>query len=143
MASSSVRHEWYQTDQKVVISVFIKNAQSRNCKVDIKSDSVSLTADDISPFDIQLAHPINESESTFKVLSVKVEISLRKITGEKWNELEKSASNANEPAAPMTSVEAVKSTPATAPKDPKDWDKLVKTIYEKEDLEKVKYNGID
>lgn len=131
--SSSVRHEWYQTDQKVVVSLFIKNAQNLNCNVTIESEQLSLTADEISKVEFKLAHPINVAESSYKVLSVKVEVSLKKLSGERWETLEKIPDKEALPAVIMQAPQSV----GVVPKDHKDWDKLTKDLCEKEQIEKV------
>lgn len=143
-----VRHEWYQTDRKVVITLFIKNAESRKCEVDIKTDSVRVTADDLPDVKFNLLHPINQAESTHKFFSVKIELTLIKLNGERWESLERTADNVVTPApalaevkpdvkAPIEAPSASGGQPGVVPKNPKDWDKLVKDIWEKEDLEKV------
>lgn len=131
--STSVRHEWYQTDQKVVVSLFIKNAQNRNCNVTIESEQFSLTADEINKAEFKLAHPINAAESSFKVLSVKVEVSLKKVSGDRWDTLEKVPQKEPPPTVKMQSPPVV----GAVPKTHKDWDKLTKDICEKEEIEKV------
>lgn len=135
--SSEIRHEWYQTEQKVVVSVFIKNAQSRNCIVQIERESFSVTADDVSALEFKLAHPINEAQSTFKLLSVKLEVTLKKLSGDRWDTLEKVAERESAPAQNMQAAQSAAPSAGVAPKDHKDWDKLVKDICEKEDIEKV------
>lgn len=134
--SSTIRHEWYQTEQKVVVSVFIKDAQKRNCKIDIESESFSVEADEIPRVEFKLRNPINAAESSFKLYSVKVEISLKKLSGERWDTLERIAGQEPQPTRSIQLAESAK-TACAAPKDHKDWDKLVKDIWEKEDLEKV------
>lgn len=147
---ANVRHDWYQSDQKVVINVLIKNAAEQNCKVDIQSDSVVVHGDNNINLKLDLWHQINPTLSSYKISSVKIEISLAKLIGERWPSLIKTTEN--EPATCSTSrltnlAEAnVSKNPAaesdtasgSKPKDHKDWDKVVKDIWEKEDLEKVR-----
>lgn len=139
-----IRHEWYQTDQKVVVELFIKNAQNRNCKVNIESDHVVVTADDLPEVKFNLLHPINFAQSSHKFSSLKIELTLVKLSGERWSTLEKTTESAPTPepivhSAPIPIVEqsAPSGSSGVVPKHPKDWDKLVKDIWEKEDLEKV------
>lgn len=148
-ATQQVRHEWYQTDQKVVITLFIKNANKRNCEIVIKSDQVMVSGDDLPKLNFNLLHPINmadsKSNSTF---STKVEISLVKLIGERWPTLEKATESAptvapasvatvQENASAIEAPSNASGTSGVAPKNPKDWDKLVNDLWEKEDLDKV------
>lgn len=135
--SSEIRHEWYQTEQKVVVSVFIKDAQRRNCVVQIERESFSVTADDVPKSEFKLAHPIDEAQSTFKVLSVKLEVTLKKLSGDRWDTLEKVAQRESAPAQKMQAAQPAAPSAGVAPKDHKDWDKLVKDLCEKEEIEKV------
>ncbi|GAA5983903.1 hypothetical protein JCM5350_001785 [Sporobolomyces pararoseus] len=92
--TSKIRHEWYQTDSEVVVSVFIRNVKQEDLKVDIQPQSVSLsvhlpTGSDIV-FDLDpLAHSIDPKQSSFRVLQPKIEIKLVKVdAGIKWNKVE-------------------------------------------------------
>ena len=148
----SLRHEWYQTDQKVVVTVQLKNAVERNCVVDITSNCVLVTADDNVRLELPLFHEINAADSSYKITAIKVEIILRKVFGERWPSLIKSETtvvpNIPTPAmapAPTPAATSEDTQPAdqSKPKDPKDWDKLVKDIWEEEDLEKVAHRAVD
>lgn len=144
-AAQQIRHEWYQTDDKVVVTFFIKNAQNRKCEVIVNSDSVQITADDLPAVTFNLLHTIDQNNSTYKISSVKIELTLVKLGFERWTTLEKTAESAPTPAAPIP-IEAPKAASGSnrvTPKNPKDWDKLVKDIWEKEDLEKVSMLRID
>jgi len=76
-----LRHDWYQTDQKVVINVLIKNVQ--NYTVDIQPKRVTLTADE-HKCDFTLYHEVIPEKSTHRCSPVKVEITLAKTVGERW-----------------------------------------------------------
>lgn len=131
----SIRHDWYQSENKVVIDILIKNATSRNCTVNIKENSVSIRCDDIE-LDFELAHEIDTTKSTFRVLSMKIEVTLQKLAGERWSSLVKD----------KTKSEAVKvqeipqcSTAASAVKPDKNWDRVVKEAIAKENIEQVSF----
>ena len=70
------KHDWYQTETGVVIEVRVKDLSPDSVAVEFAETSVCLTAKlDASRehvLDLQLAHPINAKESTFKVLKTKV-----------------------------------------------------------------------
>lgn len=131
---TSIRHDWYQTEQKVVIDVLIKNANSRNCSVDIQPNCVSIRGDDVE-LDFKLAHEIDTTKSSFRVLSVKIEISLQKLIGERWNSLIQANEEAtNQPAIQMLPVV---DTEKTSKKNDKNWDRVVQDAFEKEEIDKV------
>lgn len=140
---SSVRHDWYQTDQKVVIDVLVKNANNRNCSVDIQSNHVSVHGDDLI-LELDLEHEIDAAKSTFRILTVKIEITLHKLVGERWSSLTKTAATAAAPAQvktlpPMASVPPMASEQSSSPtkKNDKNWDRVVKDAWDKEEIEKV------
>ncbi|GAA6040550.1 hypothetical protein JCM8097_005459 [Rhodosporidiobolus ruineniae] len=91
---SKIRHEWYQTERDVVVSVFIRNVKQEDLKVDIQERSLSLnvhlpTGSDVV-FDLDpLAHAIDVKESSYRVLTPKIELTLRKKDGGvKWAKIE-------------------------------------------------------
>lgn len=131
---SSVRHDWYQTDQRVVIDVLVKNANRRNISVDIQPTHVLIRGDDIE-MDLDLAHEIDTPKSTFKIMTVKIEIILQKLVGERWSSLMKkdAAVGAAATAKPFTILPHQES----AKKNDKNWDRVVKDVYEKEEIDKV------
>ncbi|BGP33436.1 Cochaperone protein [Rhodotorula toruloides] len=91
---SKIRHEWYQTEGEVVVSVFIRNVKAEDLKVELQERSLSLsvhlpTGSDVV-FDLDpLAHAIDASASSHRVLQPKIELKLKKKEGGvKWNKLE-------------------------------------------------------
>lgn len=132
----SLRHDWYQSEQKVVIDVLIKNANNLNCTVDITTSAVSICGDDGIELHFDLAHDIDTTKSSFRVLSVKVEITLQKLAGERWTNLVKD--NDTETAAKVQAIpKAAEPTPSTAPRNDKNWDRVVRDACEKEQIEQV------
>lgn len=93
----SVRYDFYQTDQKVVITVQIKNAAERNCVVDIGADRVTVKGDEDISLELALFDKINDAKSTYRITPIKIEISLKKIIGDRWPTLTKAD---GAPAAP-------------------------------------------
>ncbi|XP_017008229.2 protein SGT1 homolog [Drosophila takahashii] len=105
----SVRHDWYQSETKVVITVLLKNAADKNYAVEISQNRVHMTADGYE-LDLKLLHPIVVERSSHKAFPSKVEITLAKETGVRWENLEeKSVVVAAAPVKPKT----------------KNWDQLV------------------
>ncbi|XP_075168096.1 suppressor of G2 allele of skp1 [Haematobia irritans] len=119
--SATVRHDWYQSETKVVITVLLKNAKDKNYKVEIEQQRVHMTADDYE-LDLKLFAPINVERSSYKDFPSKVEITLAKETGIRWDGLE----------------EAVKLKPAISAPPPihkKNWDSLAKEVEKSEEAE--------
>lgn len=120
MTCSSVRHDWYQTDEKVVITALVKNA--KNYDVQIEPDRLHITADDYQ-LNLKLFAGINKERSTYRIVPVKVEVTLFKLVGERWPSLELPANQAD--VVPDKVVKIYK----------QDWDSVEKQI-EKEEEEK-------
>jgi len=116
----SVRHDWYQTEDKVVIEVLLKNAVEKNYQCQILEDSVTLTAENYE-LKLDLHHPVIADKSTHKATPSKVEIILFKRDFYRWEALVKA-----EESKPVVN---------TKKKQPDDWDKLTKEIEKTEDKE--------
>lgn len=130
----SVRHEWYQTDQKVVITILLKNANEKNCKITIEPTKVQLIADENISLEFLLYQEINAEKSTHRISSVKIEISLIKLTGIRWEHLKRSSNDMKTPLpAPQLNAALSSSSTTTAGNTStnifkKDWDKVTKEI---------------
>jgi len=114
----SVRHDWYQTDEKVVITVLLKNAVEKNYQCQILEDSVTLTAENYE-LKLDLLHPVIVDKSTHKATPSKVEVILIKRDFTRWGSLVKA-----EESKPVVN---------TKKKQPDDWEKLTKEIEKTED----------
>ncbi|KAJ2822938.1 Cochaperone protein [Coemansia furcata] len=95
-ARPSARHEWYQNDEFVILEVFIKRVQKDAAVVEFSEQGVSLSvkmptgADNNHDFE-PLMHAIVPKESTYEILSTKIEIRMKKASvGLKWDCLEQS-----------------------------------------------------
>lgn len=111
--STAVRHDWYQTEEKVVVNVMIKKAEELNCKVTIEADRLLIEADGDIRLEFHLCQSINTEKSSYKFGSVKVEITLMKLVGQRWADLTK---------------EKAETKPEIVSIYRKDWDSLTKTI---------------
>ncbi|XP_055380115.1 protein SGT1 homolog [Condylostylus longicornis] len=118
----SVRHDWYQSETKVVVTVMLKNAVEKNYNVVIERDNILMTAENYE-LKLELCHPIVPEKSSHKATPSKVEISLAKETGERWSSLEKKSAEAA--AAPNTQ------------KNKQNWDKFVNEFVAKDQQEAV------
>ncbi|KAF9319987.1 hypothetical protein BG003_007513, partial [Podila horticola] len=131
-----VRHEWYQNDSYVTISVFIKNAKKESVDINIteKALSVSVKMPTGSDYSLELdplSHSIIPSESKVEVLSTKIEIQLKKERlAVKWGALEGDDANAGSMAT--TSAGASPAYP-TSSKKAKNWDALEKEAAKEEE----------
>lgn len=113
-----MRHDWYQTDDKVVITVLLKNAAEKNYKCEILEDQVTLSADNYE-LRLELLNPIQPEKSTHKATAVKVEIIVFKRDFGRWATLERKIIEEPKPVA-------------VKKKKPEDWEKLTKEIKDEE-----------
>ena len=151
--ASKIRHEWYQTTENVVVTLMVKSVPKEKAMVDIERTFVSISFPLPTGADFQfsldpLYSEVNESESSFKVMSTKVELTLRKAKpGQKWPTLERTAleesgdlkshedtnsSEAVKLATPGARIQqAVPSYPTSSKSGSKDWDKLAADLTKK------------
>ncbi|CAG8654163.1 4722_t:CDS:10, partial [Acaulospora morrowiae] len=131
LSQSRVRHEWFQNESFIIISIFIKNVKKETVDVYMADRSVSVTiklptGSDYSLELDPLAHEIDPKESKYEVLSTKVEIKLKKANvGIRWGVLEGEDSLVG--SIGSTNDSSVLSYPSSA-KHAKNWDKLEKEI---------------
>ncbi|KAI9252139.1 calcium-activated chloride channel-domain-containing protein [Sporodiniella umbellata] len=92
--NATARHEWFQNENFVTIEVFVKKIKQEDVTVDFFEGSLSfgVKLPTGSTYSIELdplAHKIIPKESSYKVLSTKIEIKLKKeICGIMWGALE-------------------------------------------------------
>ncbi|CAG8493547.1 12722_t:CDS:2 [Ambispora leptoticha] len=129
LPQSRVRHEWYQNENYVNISIFIKNVKKETVKIDVNERlvSVSIKLPMGSDYSLELdplAHEIIPSESKYEVLSTKIEIKLKKAQpGVKWGVLEGEDSL----AGTISSGDGKLTYPSSSRKA-KNWDELEREI---------------
>jgi suppressor of G2 allele of SKP1 len=147
---SQIRHDWYQSNDTVTVTVLAKGVPKDKATVEINPQSlaVSFPLPTGSDFDFSLDPlyaPIKHEESSYRILSTKVEFILKKATpGQKWHALENpnpqaSTSNPSTTATDEAVRAAVLAPPtASAPvyptsskKGPKNWDKLAADLTKK------------
>lgn len=120
----SVRHDWYQSDEKVVVTVLLKNAVEKNYKCEINENSLRITAENYE-FALELFGNVSVEKSSHKATPHKIEVNLIKKDFCKWITLEKKKA-AEVASAPVKVYSG---------KKPDDWDKLAKDIEKNEDKE--------
>ncbi|KAJ5955266.1 hypothetical protein N7501_009545 [Penicillium viridicatum] len=140
-----VRHEWYQSQDSVVVTLYVKGIRSDSVVVDLKEDFVFLQFSFLSgpehEFTLDpLYAAIDPAESKVSVKSTKIEITLRKKTaGQKWNALE--GSHTNPPTAQDAPATAGPSYPTSSRHGTKDWDKVASSLTGKKSNEKSGDDG--
>jgi hypothetical protein len=87
------RYDFFQSVPKVTVSVYCKNADKQETRVEFRADSITwhVVGPDgqIADKTLQLAERIKPSECSFAVLSTKVELRLVKEEGVQWTTLER------------------------------------------------------
>ena len=167
--AGKIRHEWYQTPDQVVVTLFAKGVPKDKATIDIqeKSLSISFPMPNSSEFEFSLDplySLINPSASSAKIMSTKAEFTLQKrAAGEKWHSLEGSeptkpseqsdnkTGDASSAAAIKGAVVAGKSPPpSSAPvyptsskTGPKNWDKLASELTKKPTKKKKENSTAD
>ncbi|KDR16057.1 protein SGT1 homolog [Zootermopsis nevadensis] len=136
-----IKHDWYQTESHVVITILAKNVKQDEVKVEFAEEALNVAAQltDGSEYhlNLNLPFPVIPGQSTFRVIPSKIEIKLKKHDGIRWASLEADPTT-SEVAQPMP--EAVLSAgppkyPSSAPKAT-DWDRIVGDITKQEGDEK-------
>ncbi|KAF9989458.1 hypothetical protein BGZ75_006303 [Mortierella antarctica] len=88
------RHDWYQTQTHINLSIFAKKVDAKSAVVEFKEREVNidLRMPDEKRFKLVLPlfQPIDPAGSSFEVLGTKVEITMKKGNGISWATLEPS-----------------------------------------------------
>ncbi|XP_074506557.1 ETS-related transcription factor Elf-1-like [Sebastes fasciatus] len=129
-----VKHDWYQTESQVIVTVMAKNVPKDGVCVNFMdrelSATIQLASGENYNLNLHLMHPIISQQSNFKILTTKVEFKLKKTDATRWEKLEGEGQESNikhfDPNQyPSSSKNAVK------------WDKMVVDLGEEEKTEKV------
>ncbi|KAL8670791.1 MAG: hypothetical protein Q9168_004689 [Polycauliona sp. 1 TL-2023] len=149
--ANKIRHEWYQTEDTVVVSLFVKGVPKDKTTIDIRDTSlaVSFPLPTGSDYDFSLdpfCAKVDAAASTAKILSTKIELVLKKASGgEKWPSLESDApaaaedNNKNDDGATETKRATLAdcqantgpSYPTSSKTGPKNWDKVANDLTKK------------
>ncbi|KAK5462975.1 Cochaperone protein [Exophiala xenobiotica] len=147
-----IRHEWYQNNQSVTLTLYAKGVAKDAADIEINDDSVYITfphpsnPDSTFTFTLDPLYAlVDPAQSTANVMSTKIEINLRKAqAGQKWHTLEGSAplkraeansnpdtttSTSNTPLQPATSTATAPAYPTSSRTGPKNWDKLANDLH--------------
>ncbi|KAF9790051.1 hypothetical protein SFRURICE_002416 [Spodoptera frugiperda] len=130
-----IKHDWYQTESQVVITILVKNAPKDKVKVDYGERSLSVSSaipdsDSEYSLELDLAHEVVPNLCTHVVTPSKIEVKLRKKEGLRWTQLDGDRADDHVKAIPQGPVQQ----PPKLFK--KDWDKIEKDIKKMEEEEK-------
>ncbi|NXA54595.1 SGT1 protein, partial [Nothocercus julius] len=133
----SLRYDWYQTESQVIVTIMIKNAQKDAVHVQFSEKemnaSVRLPSGEDYNLKLVLLHSIVPEQSTFKVLSTKVEIKMKKPEAVRWEKLE---GHGDSPKLKQFTPDTQHLYPSSSHYT-RNWDKLVVEIKEEEKNEKL------
>ncbi|XP_044526543.1 protein SGT1 homolog [Gracilinanus agilis] len=133
---SKIKYDWYQTESQVIITLMIKNIQKNNIKVEFSENELSAVVNLPSGEDynlkLSLIHPIVPEQSTFKILSTKIEIKMKKSEAVRWEKLE----GHRDVPKPKQFTPDSNMYPSSSHYT-RNWDKLVGEIKEEEKNEKL------
>lgn len=138
VAKPMFTYQYYQSHETLSISIFAKNLDADDVKVNMKNNFLSVTINnstltngrDEVVISKNLYGEIDTLKSKYQVLKTKVEVTLVKATKMMWDSLEGSAIvSASPPVATVSSIDEIKDViPQTKKANPysssKDWDKI-------------------
>eukprot|EP00127_Corallochytrium_limacisporum_P000138 Clim_evm21s5 gene=Clim_evmTU21s5 len=127
-AKPQIKHEWYQTDAMVVITIFQKKIKADDLTVNFSDQNVDITLKLGEGrewnYDVDLFAKINVAESTHKIYGTKIEVRMPKASFGRWDALEKATQDLK-PTYPSSSKKKI------------NWDQLEKEVEEAEKNEKL------
>ncbi|XP_077954692.1 protein SGT1 homolog [Gasterosteus aculeatus] len=130
-----VKHDWYQTESQVIVTVMAKNVPKDGVRVSFMekelSATIQLASGENFNLDLHLLHSIVPQQSNFKILTTKVEFKLKKTDGIRWEKLEGEGQESN-----IKHFNPSRCPSSTDPRACK-WDKMVVDISEEEKSEKL------
>ncbi|XP_048350166.1 protein SGT1 homolog isoform X2 [Sphaerodactylus townsendi] len=130
------KHDWYQTESHVIVTIMIKNAKEDSVNVQFSEKEldalVRVSSEEDYRLKLHLLHSIVPEQSTFRVLSTKIEIKLKKPEALRWEKLEGNGGSPKLKHFPPDSMLYPSSSHYT-----RNWDKLVGEIKEEEKSEKL------
>uniref|UniRef100_T1IRG5 Uncharacterized protein n=1 Tax=Strigamia maritima TaxID=126957 RepID=T1IRG5_STRMM len=134
-----IRHEWYQTEVSVFVTILVKNAKRDEVVMEITKNTLQCNVqgnDKRLAFElnITLEHEINPKYSVWKILPSKIEIQLKKCEGIQWKTLHETPKENIKQFVPDKSSITTNKYP-TSCSTTKDWDKIVTDIKKDEEIE--------
>jgi HSP20 family molecular chaperone IbpA len=94
------RHQWYQTESVVVVSILLRGVKDDQLTVDLTDKSMSVSIKRESPLpdyslELDFAHAIDSEQSSWKVQTAQIEIKLKKREAFHWGKLESDGTASN------------------------------------------------
>ncbi|XP_058643729.1 protein SGT1 homolog isoform X1 [Onychostoma macrolepis] len=128
------RHDWYQTESQVVVTIMLKNAKKEDVTVIFGERELTAVVKLPSGEDyclmVHLLHPVVPQQSTYRILSTKIEIKMKKTAAIQWEKLQGECTLSN--VKHFTPNQYPSSSHYT-----RNWDKVVGEIKEEEKKEKL------
>ncbi|KAK1802903.1 hypothetical protein P4O66_021436 [Electrophorus voltai] len=129
-------HDWYQTESEVTVTIMVKNAKKEDVSVTFEEKQLKAVVKLPSGQDyclyIHLLHSVVPEHSTYRVLSTKVEIKMKKTEAIRWEKLEGEGILPDVKHFSHSQNQYPSSSHYT-----RNWDKLVGDIKEEEKNEKL------
>ena len=146
--ADKIRHDWMQTNDNVVVTLYCKGIPKDKASVEIKENSLEISFPLATRSDYHfsldpLFSSINRMKSRYKIMSTKAEFTLVKSTpGQKWASIESTESLQKESGeSPDSSQDPVKRAvladkannvgpayPTSSKSGPKNWDKVASDL---------------
>ena len=165
--ASKIRHEWYQTPENVIVTLYCKGIPKDKATVEIKENSLEVsfplpTGSDYNFSLDPLFSNIDRMKSHYKIMSTKAEFVLVKSTpGQKWSSIEGTGAvnpqdpgtNGNDPSHQAVKQAVLANTtnntapayPTSSKSGPKNWDKLASDLTKrpKKDAKEDEEDGLE
>ncbi|KAK9981001.1 hypothetical protein ABG768_000573, partial [Culter alburnus] len=128
------RHDWYQTESHVAVIIMVKNAKKEDITVCFGEREltavIKLPSGENYSLKVHLLHPVVTQQSTYRILSTKIEIKMKKTAAIHWEKLQGEGTLSN--VKHFTPNQYPSSSHYT-----RNWDKLVGEIKEEEKNENL------
>ena len=165
--ASKIRHEWYQTSENVIVTLYCKGIPKDKATVEIKDNSLEVsfplpTGSDYNFSLDPLFSTIDRMKSHYKIMSTKAEFTLVKFApGQKWPSIEGTeavksenlGTNGNDPSQQAVKQAVLSTTtnksapayPTSSKSGPKNWDKLASDLTKrpKKDAKEGEEDGLE
>ncbi|XP_028837840.1 protein SGT1 homolog isoform X2 [Denticeps clupeoides] len=129
-----VKHDWYQTESQVIVTIMVKNARDEDVRVKFEEKefmvALKLPSGEDNCLKLHLLHPVVPEQSTYRILSTKIEIKMKKTEAIRWEKLE------GEGVLPDVKHFTQNSYPSSSHYT-RNWDKVVGEIKEEEKKENL------
>ncbi|KAG8792802.1 hypothetical protein FRC17_008526 [Serendipita sp. 399] len=129
--SNPPRHDFYETDERLTLSVYIRGADPEQVKVQFTETSLDLSHGESTLSLSPLKGRIVPESSDYTVGKVKIEIRLKKANEGRWGALTGPAEATDEPTLSQFPAANEPGT-SSRPRERKNWEKVSDTILKSE-----------